>query len=161
MLVCLWFENRVRLRDKQSWLVSRGSSVSSSRRSMKSVFLLLEPWQMKRGLERLAISTGEGPAVGAPCFRLSFRRRHRETDRRHSRSPSSNYPLPVTCPLPPPAALSRCCLCPSPLLSLQLSKKMDADTLEKLDALTAKYANGGSPTAFVNSAAQLVGPVRL
>lgn len=48
-------------------------------------------------------------------------------------------------------ALGRC---------LQLSKKMSEDQLKKLDDLTAKYANGGSPTAFVNSAAQLVGQVR-
>lgn len=41
----------------------------------------------------------------------------------------------------------------------QLMKKMDEDQLKKLDALTSKYANGGSPTAFVNSAAQVVGQV--
>ena len=40
-------------------------------------------------------------------------------------------------------------------------KKMNEDQLKKLDALTAKYANGGSPTAYVNSAAQLVGQVRV
>lgn len=39
-------------------------------------------------------------------------------------------------------------------------KKMNEDQLKKLDTLTAKYANGGSPTAFVNSAAQVVGQVR-
>lgn len=36
---------------------------------------------------------------------------------------------------------------------------MSEDQLKKLEAMTAKYANGGSPTAYVNSAAQLVGQV--
>lgn len=36
---------------------------------------------------------------------------------------------------------------------------MDEGQLSKLEALTAKYANGGSPSAYVNAATQMVGKV--
>ena len=41
----------------------------------------------------------------------------------------------------------------------QLLKKMDEGQFAKLEALTAKYANGGSPAAYVNTATQMVGQV--
>lgn len=47
---------------------------------------------------------------------------------------------------------------PNPL-HRQLLKRMDEGKVKKLDAMTAKYAKGGSPTAYVNAAAQLVGSV--
>lgn len=36
---------------------------------------------------------------------------------------------------------------------------MDEGQVAKLEALTAKYANGGSPAAYVNTATQMVGQV--
>lgn len=36
---------------------------------------------------------------------------------------------------------------------------MDEGQFAKLEALTAKYASGGSPAAYVNSATQMVGQV--
>lgn len=38
---------------------------------------------------------------------------------------------------------------------------MDEATLKKLETLTVKYSKGGAPTAYVNTAAQLVGQVKL
>lgn len=37
---------------------------------------------------------------------------------------------------------------------------MDDDTLKKLEALTVKYMGGGSPTAYIKTASQLIGEVR-